>query len=334
MQLISQEAKVTKSLVKDKTTNAIAGVEEIIKQERVLDAYDILASYLTEIEQNVEILKAIDLPHPHFHPAINTILFASESVLQKELRELPTIAKDLKDKFGSTLCNLYRNKAFLNLVAQEDSAVQFEVHPVVIAAVSKIAVKPEDIFAKLQQIAAENKIRLNNWDRIAKELKVEKPTGDKTHINNSRNTGFEVTFHPIPETACTAAILETPLPSPRQIPQSVAVAPTPRVLVGNMRTSLSAENLSRWTKAHAVPSSAASASFTQPSTYGSRHQHAHKQGGQQAGSESMGDGWAPLINKQSNSDHDLDFSQKLNTVGKHLAAQKQRPQGVYVYVPA
>lgn len=319
-QLVNQKSKVAKHMAKDKTSNAISAAGEVIRLERLMDAFDMFSSYLTQLEQNVEMLKHVELPHADLLPAVNTIMFASEP-LKRELRELPEIAKDLQSKFGSALCKLYRNKAFPTLVTQEENATQFQVHPIVISALSKEPVKPEIILVKLQQIAAENKITVNNWDKFVKELKIDTANANKTQIQEHRRPVSEDNI----QSALDSASLEPslPVPSPRRSMQTSAAVPTKSL----HSSSLSEENLGRWAKTHADSAAA------QRARDGSGAHQQQQQASDQAGYETLADGWAPMI-KPPKTGHDPDFSQKLNAVGKHLAAKQQRPNGVYVYVPS
>ena len=86
--------------------------------------------------------------------AINTVFFASERV-KFELDEMPSIADILMSKFKSSMCELYQAPDFSTRVTEDHTAMQLQVNPTVIAALSVAPAAPAEKLAKLQRIADE-----------------------------------------------------------------------------------------------------------------------------------------------------------------------------------
>jgi hypothetical protein len=148
--------------------NARIRVEEVIRQEWLVNVYTLLESYLLLLQTRSGMLKKLKEPPQDMLEAINTILFAAERV-KYELDEMPAIADMLMSKFRSALCHFFQTKEFAADIVEESTALNMGVSPTVVAGLSVFPAKGPEKLSKCQQIAKE--FNVENFD--AKEYEHE-----------------------------------------------------------------------------------------------------------------------------------------------------------------
>jgi hypothetical protein len=128
-------------------------VEEVIRQQLLLEAYATLETYIILIQTRAQMLKKLKEPPPDMLEAITTIMYAADRV-RYELDEVPQLAKVLMDKFKGPLSDMF-SKEFPMLVTQDHTACTCGVNRIVVGYLTAGAASPEEKIGKLKEIAIE-----------------------------------------------------------------------------------------------------------------------------------------------------------------------------------
>lgn len=154
LQIRALKQEVADMMKNDQTSNARIRVEEVIRQEYLLEAYSILETYLLLLNTRSSFLKKTKEPPPDMLEAICSVIFAASRV-KHELDEMPAIADILMSKFRNPLCVVYQNKDFPQAVIEEHRAPEFQVNQDIIAFLSVTPAPPDEKISKLEQISLE-----------------------------------------------------------------------------------------------------------------------------------------------------------------------------------
>lgn len=168
LQIDALKFEVAEMMRKKQDVNARIRVEEVIRQEWLVQAYATLETYILLLQTRAGMLKKCKDPPPDMREAINTILFAAERV-KFDLDEMPAIADMLLSKFKSSLCQIYEAKDFPLLVTQEHTAIEMQVNETVVAALSTSPAPAAEKYAKLEEIAEEKGVTFNK-EAMQREL--------------------------------------------------------------------------------------------------------------------------------------------------------------------
>lgn len=168
LQIDALKYEVAEMMKKKQDVNARIRVEEVIRQEWLVQAYATLETYILLLQTRAGMLKKCKDPPPDMREAINTILFAAERV-KFDLDEMPAIADMLMSKFKSSLCQIYEAKDFPLLITQEHAAIELQVNETVVAALSTSPAPAAEKYSKLEEIAEEKGVNFNK-EAMQREL--------------------------------------------------------------------------------------------------------------------------------------------------------------------
>lgn len=148
--------------------NARIRVEEVIRQEKLLQAYATLETYLLLLQTRAAVLKKEKEPPQDMLEAICTLLFCAPRV-QHDLDEIPVIAEILMAKFRNAFIKLFEDKDFAKNVSNEATAFYYSVNTNVVNWLSVSPADPQPKIDKLEEIAQKFNA---SFDKAAEEKAV------------------------------------------------------------------------------------------------------------------------------------------------------------------
>ena len=225
LQIQALKAEVADMMNTKQEVNARIRVEEVIRQEWLVSVYATLETYLLLLQTRAGMLKKAKEPPPDMIEAINTIFFAAERV-KYELDEMPAIAEMLMSKFRSALSQQYNTKDFPAMIVEENTALNMQVSPTVVAGLSVFPAKGAEKLAKLEQIAKEFNVPFNREEMERALIPVNPRMPPKVSAtpytnNNVGQTGqpaFTYVAQPAPARPPVEAVPVPPIPVSKPLP--------------------------------------------------------------------------------------------------------------------
>lgn len=152
MQIHTMQQEVADLMKSGQPENARIRVEELIRQEKLLQAYATLETYLLLLQTRAAVLKKEKEPPQDMREAICTLFFCADRV-RHDLDEIPVIAEILMTKFRTAFIKMYEDKDFPKNVTNEATAFYYSVNMNLVGLLSVQPAAPQQKIDKLEEIA-------------------------------------------------------------------------------------------------------------------------------------------------------------------------------------
>lgn len=170
----SLRREVAELMKQGKQGNARIRVEAVMREHRMLQAFEILELYLELLAVRAELLaKTKEIP-PDMVEAISSLIYAGERV-STDLAEVSMVAKLLVGKYSG----VYKDAGFPHEVVSDLTCRKWQVNDDLVTCLAVSAPMPEEKLAFLEDIAREHDVA---FDRDAAALDMLQPGGKQAAV--------------------------------------------------------------------------------------------------------------------------------------------------------
>lgn len=153
------ESEIKNMLQDKKEVNAWIRVEQLIREERLIEAYTVLDTFVDLVQTRAEMLKKVKEVPMDMYQAILTILFATERV-KYDVKEMHDIASLLQSRFKKHLVQNH-GKRFFDEIKEESIACSLGVNANLIAFLSVMPATSQQKMARLKSLSIAHAVPLD-----------------------------------------------------------------------------------------------------------------------------------------------------------------------------